>query len=86
MPISRSNFVLFFPQQLLDELENEEVPAHIREARMSEFKEQLQRLNDHQLKGYGTYRYKNNKGFHSRHLESFSVQPDMIYWKQLTNF
>ncbi|XP_022083593.1 thioredoxin domain-containing protein plp1-like [Acanthaster planci] len=42
-------------EKLFEELENEEVPAHIREARMLELKDQLQQLNDHKLKGYGTY-------------------------------
>ena len=41
----------------MDELENEEIPAHIREARMGELKSELQRMNEHQRKGYGTYRY-----------------------------
>ncbi|XP_071809647.1 uncharacterized protein [Asterias amurensis] len=42
-------------EELLDELENEEIPAHIREARMGELKSELQRMNEHQRKGYGTY-------------------------------
>ena len=45
-------------QKLLDELENGDIPSHIREARLDHFKEQAKELHYLQEKGHGTYRYK----------------------------
>ncbi|XP_071955297.1 phosducin-like protein 3 [Antedon mediterranea] len=42
-------------EKLLDELENEELPSYIREARLSELKEQVQQFQNLKEKDYGKY-------------------------------
>lgn len=41
--------------RLLEELENEEIPAHIREARLQTLKQQANQFRDMHEKGYGRY-------------------------------
>ena len=50
------NYRMLF-QKLLDELENGDIPSHIREARLDHFKQQAQELQYLQAKGHGKYRY-----------------------------
>lgn len=44
-------------QKLLEELENEEIPAYIREARLQTLKQQATQFKNMHEKGYGRYRY-----------------------------
>lgn len=50
-------------QKLLAELENEEIPSYIREARLASLKQQASQFRDMHEKGYGNYRYNPNKSF-----------------------
>lgn len=50
------NLYDFTSQKLLEELENEEIPAYIREAKLEQLKRQAQQYSQMQEKGYGTYR------------------------------
>ena len=47
---------VYLLQKLLEELENEEIPAHIRESRLQNLKQQASQFRNMHEKGYGRYR------------------------------